>query len=122
MYMCISTYTLDVLIIFAYYYDKNKYLHILRDVMKTVNALKIRNHLGEVLEELNKTGKPILVSKGRKIQAVLITPEQFQRRFLDYQAEEKKKKLIEAIKSMKAKSKGTKNSLDVLREPRGYEL
>ena len=90
--------------------------------MKTVNALKIRNHLGEVLEELNKTGKPILVSKGRKIQAVLITPEQFQRRFLDYQAEEKKKKLIEAIKSMKAKSKGTKNSLDVLRELRGYEL
>ena len=122
MYMCIYTYTLDVLIIFAYYYDKDKYLHILRDVMKTVNALKIRNHLGEVLEELNKTGKPILVSKGRKIQAVLITPEQFQRRFLDYQAEEKKKKLIEAIQSMKAKRKGTKNSLDVLRELRGYEL
>lgn len=45
--------------------------------MKTVNALKIRNHLGEVLKELNKTGKPISVSKGRKIQAVLITPEQY---------------------------------------------
>ena len=122
MYMCIYTYTLDVLIIFAYYYDKGKYLHILRDVMKTVNALKIRNHLGEVLEELHKTGKPILVSKGRKIQAVLITPEQFQRRFLDYQAEENKKKLIEDIRSMKAKSKGNKNSLDVLRKLRGYEL
>lgn len=90
--------------------------------MKTVNALKIRNHLGEVLEELNKTGKPILVSKGRKIRAVLITPEQFQRRFLDYQAEDKKKRLLETIKGLKAKSRGTKDSVEVLRELRGYEL
>jgi len=74
------------------------------------------------LEELNKTGKPILVSKGRKIQAVLITPEQFQRRFLDYQAEDKKKHLLEAIKGMRAKSRVPKDSVDVLRELRGYEL
>jgi PHD/YefM family antitoxin component YafN of YafNO toxin-antitoxin module len=90
--------------------------------MKTVNALKIRNHLGEVLEELNKTGNPILVSKGRRIQAVLITPEQFQRRFLDYQAEENKKKLLETIKGMRAKSHGSKDSVDMLRALRGYEL
>jgi PHD/YefM family antitoxin component YafN of YafNO toxin-antitoxin module len=90
--------------------------------MKTVNALKIRNHLGEVLEELNKKGEPILVSKGRRIQAVLITLEQFQRRFLDYQAEEKKKQLKEAIKGMRAKRHGAKDSVEVLRELRGYEL
>jgi len=90
--------------------------------MKTVNALKIRNHLGEVLEELNKTGKPILVSKGRKIQAVLITPEQFKRRFLDYQAEQEKRRLLETIKKLRTKRLGTKNSLEVLRELRGYEL
>lgn len=90
--------------------------------MKTVNALKIRNHLGEVLEELNKTGKPILVSKGRKIQAVLITPEQFKKRFLDYQAEEEKNRLLEVIKGSKAKRQGTKDSLEILRELRGYEL
>lgn len=90
--------------------------------MKTVNALKIRNHLGEVLEELNRTGKPILVSKGRKIQAVLITPEQFKRRFLDYQAEQEKRRLLETIKRLRTKRVGTKNSLEVLRELRGYEL
>jgi len=89
--------------------------------MKTVNALKIRNHLGEVLEELNKTGKPILVSKGRKIRAVLITPEQFKKRFLDYQAEEEKKHLLEIIKGAKAKRRGAKNSVEILRELRGYE-
>lgn len=90
--------------------------------MKTVNALKIRNHLGEVLKELNKTGKPILVSKGRKIQAVLITPEQFKKRFLDYQAEEEKKRVLDTIKGSKAKRRGAKDSVDVLRELRGYEL
>ncbi len=90
--------------------------------MKTVNALKIRNHLGEVLEELNKTGKPILVSKGRKIQAVLITPEQFKRRFLDFQAEQEKSRLLETIKRLRTKRLGTKDSVEVLRELRGYEL
>ena len=90
--------------------------------MKTVNALKIRNNLGEVLEELNKTGKPILVSKGRKIRAVLITPEQFKIRFLDYQAEEEKNRLMEVIRGSRAKRKGKKDSVEVLRELRGYEL
>ena len=49
--------------------------------METINALKIRNHLGEVLDLLAKKGEPILVSKGKKVRAVLITPEQFRRRF-----------------------------------------
>lgn len=88
--------------------------------MKTVNALKIRNNLGEVLDLLNKTGEPILVSKGREIKAVLITPEQYKRRFLDYQAEEKKKQLLETIKGLRAPSLETESSLEVLRELRGY--
>jgi PHD/YefM family antitoxin component YafN of YafNO toxin-antitoxin module len=88
--------------------------------MKTVNALKIRNNLGEVLELLTKTGEPILVSKGRQIRAVLITPEQFEKRFLDYQAEEQKKQLLETIKSLRVDSLETKSSVEVLRELRGY--
>jgi len=89
--------------------------------MKTVNALKIRNNLGEVLDQLTKTGEPILVSKGRKVQAVLVTPEQFQKRFLDFQAEEKRKHLLEVIKGLRAKSLEKKGSIEVLRELRGYE-
>ena len=88
--------------------------------MKTVNSLKIRNNLGEVLDMLDKTGEPILISKGRQVRAILITPEQFQKRFLDYQAEEQKKQLLEAIENMKDVGIGTKSSLDVLRELRGY--
>ncbi|MBW1741513.1 MAG: type II toxin-antitoxin system Phd/YefM family antitoxin [Deltaproteobacteria bacterium] len=88
--------------------------------MKTVNALKIRNNLGEVLDLLDKTGEPILVSKGRKLRAVLITPEQFKKRFLDYQAEEQKRHLLETINSLRADSLERKSSVELLRELRGY--
>ncbi len=88
--------------------------------MKTVNALTVRNKLGEILETLTRTGEPILVSKGRQVRAVLITPEQFQRRFLDFQAAEEKKKLLRVIKDLRAKKVEKKGSLEVLRQLRGY--
>jgi PHD/YefM family antitoxin component YafN of YafNO toxin-antitoxin module len=88
--------------------------------MKTVNALKIRNHLGEVLDLLTTTGEPILVSKGREIKAVLITPEQFKKRFLDYQTEERKKRMLESVEGLKANSLETMSSVEVLRELRGH--
>lgn len=88
--------------------------------MKKVNALKIRNNLGEVLDTLTKTGEPILVSKGREIRAVLITPDQFKRRFLDYQAEEQKRQLLQTIGGLQAHSLRGQDSLDLLRELRGY--
>jgi len=89
--------------------------------MKTVNALTVRNKLGEVLETLTKTGEPILVSKGRQVRAVLITPEDFQKRFLDFQAAEDKERLLQSIKDVRAGKTGQKSSLEVLRELRGYK-
>lgn len=89
--------------------------------MRTVNAQKIRNNLGEVLDSLDKDGEPILLSKGRKIRAVLITPEEFKKRFLDKQFEEKKKKLLQKIKNFRADSVIKKDSIYVLRGLRGYE-
>ncbi|MCX5821295.1 MAG: type II toxin-antitoxin system Phd/YefM family antitoxin [Deltaproteobacteria bacterium] len=89
--------------------------------MKTVNALKVRNQLGEILDGLEETGEPVLISKGRRVRAVLITPEQFERRFLDYQVEEKKQKLMEKIASLRDRRIGEKESLEVLRDLRGYD-
>lgn len=88
--------------------------------MKTVNALRIRNNLGEILDMLNKTGEPILVSKGREIRAVLITPDQFKKRFLDYQAEEQKRQLLKTIEELQADRVEKQDSVQVLRELRGY--
>jgi len=39
--------------------------------MKNVNALKVRNQLGEILAGLEETGEPVLISKGRRVRAVL---------------------------------------------------
>jgi PHD/YefM family antitoxin component YafN of YafNO toxin-antitoxin module len=89
--------------------------------MKNVNALKVRNRLGEILDGLDETGEPVLISKGRKVRAVLITPEQFEQRFLDYQTEEKKQKLMETIKALRDRRIGEKSSVDVLRALRGYK-
>ncbi len=88
--------------------------------MEEVNALKVRNNLGEILDRLNDKGDPILISKGRKIRAVLITPEQFEKRFLDWKAEEEKERLLSAVRQLKKRKKGRLNSLDVLRQLRGY--
>jgi len=92
-----------------------------RGGMREVTALRIRNHLGAVLDELERDGEPILISKGRKPAAVLITPEQFQRRFLDYQAEADKRRVLDRILGMRAGRILARPSLAVLRELRGYD-
>jgi PHD/YefM family antitoxin component YafN of YafNO toxin-antitoxin module len=90
--------------------------------MEEVNALKIRNNLGEILDRLNDKGEPILISKGRQIRAVLVTPEQFEKRFLDWQAKEEKKRLLEGVKRLRMRKKESLSSMTVLRQLRGYRL
>jgi len=88
--------------------------------MEEVNALRIRNNLGEILDRLNKKGEPILISKSRKIRAVLVTPEQFEKRFLDFQVKEEKKRFLKTARRLRDKRKGTQNSVTTLRRLRGY--
>jgi PHD/YefM family antitoxin component YafN of YafNO toxin-antitoxin module len=88
--------------------------------MKTVNALTIRNELGKVLDALERSGEPVLVSKGRKVRAVLITPSDFKTRFLDRQAEEARAQLVASIAKLRADALEERDSVDVLRELRGY--
>ena len=89
--------------------------------MEQVNALKLRNHLGEILDRLRDKGEPILVSKGRKIRAVLVTPDQFEKRFLDWQAEEQQKRFLDHVAQLKKKKRSRLDSLTVLRRLRGYD-
>lgn len=89
--------------------------------MTTVNALKLRNQLGEVLEELDREKEPILVSKQKKIRAVLIPYEEFQKRFIDKQAEEERRKLLESIRSHRVDAPEGFDSVAVLRRLRGYD-
>ena len=88
--------------------------------MEEVNALKLRNNLGEILDRLRDKGEPILVSKSRKIRAVLVTPEQFERRFLDWQAGEQRQRFLKNVAQLKKNTISRMDSLTVLRQLRGY--
>jgi len=88
--------------------------------MERVNALKLRNNLGEILDRLSTKGDPILISKGRKIRAVLVTPEDFERRFLDVKAQEERDQLLELFKTLRKRKTESIQSLKVLRQLRGY--
>ena len=112
--MCTHISTLDV-------YSEMPYAHGRgSDLMKTVNALALRNNLGKVLDALEKSGEPVLVSKGKSIKAVLITPEDFKRRFVDVQSEDEKKKLLATIERLRSPNISGRDSLEILRELRGY--
>ena len=88
--------------------------------MKTVNALKVRNNLGEILDDLERTQEPILISKGRKIRAALVTIQDFDKRFVDVKVEEEKKRFLERVRSLKQPKREPLASLTLLRALRGY--
>jgi len=88
--------------------------------MQEINALKLRNNLGQILDRLEKTGEPVLVSKGRTVRAVLITVEDFDRHFLHLKAEEEKQRFLNTVRLLRKKKKRRVDSLDVLHRLRGY--
>ena len=87
--------------------------------MRSVNALEVRNHLGALLDDLERTGEPMIVSKGRKPRAVLISMEDFQKRFVDRQTEERRKALMDRVLAARAERAGAADSLTILRSLRG---
>jgi prevent-host-death family protein len=88
-------------------------------VMRSVNALEIRNRLGAILDDLERTREPVIVSKGRRPRAVLISVEDFQRRFVDKQTEERQREILERVKSARAPRVASVDSLTILRGLRG---
>jgi prevent-host-death family protein len=60
-------------------------------VMKTVNALKLRQQLGSVLKELQASGRPVLIERNSRPAAVLISLEDYQKRFVDREADDKRR-------------------------------
>ena len=69
---------------------------------------------------LDKEKDPILITKSKKIRAVLIRYEDFQTRFLDKQAEEEKEKFLKQVRSHVAPSLIPEDSVLTLRRLRGY--
>jgi len=87
--------------------------------MRTVNALEIRNRLGAVLDDLERTGEPIILYKGRRPRAVIISMEDFNRRFVDRQTEDRQKQLPERVMAAREPGMPGPDSVTMLRELRG---
>lgn len=88
--------------------------------MQKTNALKLRQSLGAVLKKLQQTGEPILIEKDRKPAAVLISLEDYKKRFEDIDADLRRREIVERIKSAKIPlPEGYTSSLELIRELRG---
>lgn len=87
--------------------------------MEKVNALELRQSLGRLLQRLAKDGSPILPEKDRKPAAVIISLEDDRKRFVDVDADERRREMVDRIKSARLTRPRGVSSLDLLREVRG---
>lgn len=87
--------------------------------MEKVNALELRQSLGRVLQRLKKNGSPILLEKDRKPAAVIISLEDYRKRFVDVEADEIRRQIVQRIKRAGLATPKGVSSLDLLRETRG---
>lgn len=87
--------------------------------MKTISSLTLRQSVTKVLATLRRTGEPILVENGRKPAAVLISLEDYQMRFVDRDAHERRIALIKKILDSAAIADDPCPAEDILRELRG---
>lgn len=88
-------------------------------VMKQVNALQLRQSMGKVVEGILRTGEPVILEKGRKPVAVLISIKDFEERFVEKAAAEARQALLAEIETLSRVSSDTTSSVDILREARG---
>jgi prevent-host-death family protein len=86
--------------------------------MRSVNALELRQSLGRVLRQLERGGAPILVQRGRQPAAVLISLHDYQERFAERDADERRRDVVAQIKAAKFAAPRRRTTLDLLRDLR----
>lgn len=86
--------------------------------MKHVNALELRQNLGRVLRGLEKGGEPVVIDRQRQPAAVLISLVDYQKRFVDKDADEQRRAVVERIRELEFSPPRGKTTLDLLRKVR----
>jgi PHD/YefM family antitoxin component YafN of YafNO toxin-antitoxin module len=88
--------------------------------VKRVNALKVRQALGRVLDELDRHNEPVLVEKSRQPRAVLVPLRVFHERFVDLTLHEERLELERRILELQgARTHEGPPAEELLRELRG---
>jgi len=86
--------------------------------MDTVNALELRQSLGTVLDQLERNGAPILVCRRRTPVAALISLTDYRERFVDRDADERRREVVARIKGLTFERPSSATTLDLLRHLR----
>lgn len=87
--------------------------------MKRVNALALRQSLGKVVAALERDGRPILLERGRRPVAVLISLKDFEERFVEQAASAARERLLEEMDALARRSTDPTPAVEILRELRG---
>lgn len=95
------------------------YTRCMFSVMNRVNALELRQSLGKVLARLQAGGEPIIVEKGRRPVAALISLKDFEERFVEKAASQARAEIMAEIDRMARVSVDPTPAVDILRELRG---
>ncbi len=90
--------------------------------MEKVNALELRQSLSKIIKRLQRSGEPLLLEKGRQAAAVLISLDDYKKRFVDKYADEKRRALQQKIMDLSRPSKVKKSAEDLIRELRSGEI
>lgn len=90
----------------------------LPSVMKTVNALQLRQSLGKVLDQLEHDGAPIVVCRRRTPAAALVSLKDYRERFVDREADDQRRKVVAKLRKLRFQSPRTGTTLDLLRDLR----
>ena len=86
--------------------------------METVNALELRQSLGKVLDQLERVGEPMLVCRRRTPAAVLVSLKDYRERFLDREADDRRRGVVARLRQLQFESPAAGTTLDVLRNLR----
>ena len=86
--------------------------------MQKTNAVKLRQNMGAIVQQLQASGEPILLEKDRKPVAVLISIDDYKKRFVDVDADILRREMIMEIKKARIKLPPETSSLDLIRELR----
>lgn len=89
--------------------------------MQKANALQLRQNLGAIIERLVKTQEPILLEKDRVPVGVIISIEDYKKRFVDLDADIARKKIVAEIKAAQIALPKNTSSLDLIRSLRAGE-
>jgi len=87
--------------------------------MTTASALQLRQSLGRVIARLKRTGEPVLLTKDRHPVGVLISIEDYEERFAEKAASERRRSILAEMDANVRVAVDPRDSVEVLRELRG---